>query len=85
MPDGFDDFWNAYAKKKGKQDAIAEWKKIKPSDELIPTIVAQAKAYAASTEVQYRKDPERWLKGRHWEDEVVLSNDHANPYSMLPY
>ena len=70
MPDGFEDFWNAYGKKKGKQNAIKEWKKIKPTTELVATIVSKASAYASTTDLQYRKDPERWIKGRHWEDDV---------------
>ena len=70
VSDGFDSFWNVYGKKKGKQNAINQWKRIKPDSELADLITKKAKAYANATEVQFRKDPERWLKGRHWEDEL---------------
>lgn len=71
-PNGFDLFWNAYRKKTGKSNSIKEWNKIKPNDELITLIVKKAKQIAELTDVQFRKDPERWLKGRHWEDELLV-------------
>ena len=69
-PNGFDLFWNAYGKKKGKSNAIKEWKKIKPDFELVELIIKKAKEFSSVTDVQFRKDPERWLKGQHWEDEI---------------
>lgn len=72
-PIGFCEFWDAYGKKKGKEAAIREWKKICPDDELIPVIVAAAAAVCSSTEERYRKDPERWIKGKHWTDEIVAT------------
>jgi uncharacterized protein YdaU (DUF1376 family) len=71
IPDGFESFWNVYDKKKGKQNAINQWKRIKPDAQLAVLITRKAQAYASATEVQFRKDPERWLKGRHWEDELT--------------
>ena len=71
IPDGFESFWDAYGKKKGKQNAINQWKRIKPDAELAELITKKAKAYADFwREVKFRKDPERWLHGRHWEDEL---------------
>ena len=70
-PSRFDEFWQAYAKKTGKQNAIKVWKRLRPDDDLIDVIVGAAQTTAQATEVKYRKDPERWLKGRHWEDEVA--------------
>lgn len=69
--DSFESFWNAYAKKKGKQNAMNQWKRIKPDAELAGLITKKAQAYANATEIQFRKDPERWLKGKHWEDEII--------------
>ena len=73
-PNGFDLFWNAYNKKIGKPNAIKQWLKIKPSDDLVQTIVSKALADAAAKpDAKFRKDPERWLKGKHWEDEVIVA------------
>jgi len=73
-PVGFDLFWNAYDKKIGKPNAIKQWLKIKPSDDLVQTIVSKALADAAAKpDAKFRKDPERWLKGKHWEDEVIVA------------
>lgn len=69
VPDGFVDFWNAYDKKNGKTNALKEWKQIKPDAALVQLIISAATSYSASREQRYRKDPERWLKGRMWEDE----------------
>lgn len=68
VPPGFAEFWNAYGKKNGKANSIQQWKKLKPNAELVQTIVSAATIYSASTEPKYRKDPERWLKDRRWED-----------------
>ena len=71
-PEGFDDFWNAYGKKVGKQNAVKEWRKVSPDSELVALMIEKAKAYViAKPEAQYRKDPERWIKGRHWEDDLA--------------
>lgn len=69
VPDGFAEFWNAYGKKTGKSNSIKEWKKIKPDAELARLIISAASRYSSTREQQYRKDPERWLKGRLWEDD----------------
>jgi len=39
-------------------------------------IVEKAKADAiAKPDNKFRKDPERWLKGQHWLDEVIVSHE----------
>ena len=82
-PDGFDLFWNSYDKKVGKPNAIKEWKKIKPDEELIAKIIAQArKDKLAKPDNKYRKDPERWLKGKHWEDELIVEHVAEQPKEL---
>lgn len=71
---GFDLFWIAYGKKKGKPNATKEWLKLNlQGDEIaIQEIINKAKDQAiAIPDPKFRKDPERWLKGRHWEDEYL--------------
>jgi uncharacterized protein YdaU (DUF1376 family) len=83
QPEGFDLFWNAYDKKVGKPNAIKQWQKIKPDAQLIAIIINKAKAdKIAKPDNKYRKDPERWLKGQHWLDEVIV--EQATKPKELP-
>ena len=69
---GFDDFWNLYDKKVGKPNAQKEWAKAKIDEDLLKTVLEQAKKYAVATDKKFRKDPERWIKYRGWEDEIIV-------------
>ncbi|CAB4151650.1 Protein of unknown function DUF1376 [uncultured Caudovirales phage] len=72
-PVGFDLFWDAYDKKVGKPNSLKAWSKIAFKDDLLQKIVEKAKAdKKAKPDNKFRKDPERWLKGQHWLDEVVI-------------
>ena len=80
--DEFELFWKLYSKPVGKVNAFKEWNKLKPNAELIKTITEKAKAQAiAITEPKFRKDAERWIRDRRWEDEVVTkpTNDIFSP------
>jgi len=82
-PIGFDLFWDAYDKKVGKPNSIKAWLKISPNEENIKFIVSKAKAdKKAKPDNKFRKDPERWLKGQHWLDEVVI--EQAPEVKELP-
>jgi len=74
-PIGFDLFWDIYDKKRGKPKAEKEWLKANIDQVLLETVLEQAKKYAQVTEKQFRKDPERWIKGRHWEDEIIVVSE----------
>ena len=65
----FDEFWNAYPKKVGKQYALKAWRKIKPTAELHEAIMQAVNAQKHSE--QWRRDngrfipnPATWLKRR---------------------
>lgn len=70
----FDLFWNKYDKKVGLQKSRALWKKIPLSDH--ERIMKHLDEYV-KTEKSFRKDPERYLKYRTWEDEIVTKNNHG--------
>lgn len=73
-PNGFDLFWDAYGKKKGKPNALKEWVKLNLENDqpTIDYLIKKAKQQAiAIPDPKFRKDPERWLKGHHWEDEFL--------------
>jgi hypothetical protein len=70
--DGFDRFWDAYGKKRGRANALRQWQALKPADraKALDTVAA----YVASTpEVRYRKDPERWLRHRCFDDQIIIT------------
>lgn len=62
-------FWDAYSKKVGREKSFKAWSKIPES--LRDHVIEKAKIYIQSTpEVKYRKNPETWLNGKCWEDEI---------------
>ncbi len=66
----FDVFWNLYDKKVGRKKCIQKWKRIKEADKLL--IIHHLPDYVKSTpEKQYRKNPETYLNGECWHDEVI--------------
>jgi len=72
----FTDFWQAYGKSRGKPVALQLWAKIHQADR--EAIMAALPAYTAANEKQYRLDPERYLRRRAWEDEVIPRNATTN-------
>lgn len=68
----FDEFWNAYPRRSGKQDAVKAFKQavktVSPED-----IVAGAKRYAddPNRASEYTKLPGTWLRAGCWEDEPL--------------
>ena len=80
--EGFDLFWNAYDKKVGKPNSLKAWSKIIFNDGLLQIIIEKAKEdKKAKPDNKYRKDPERWLKGQHWLDEIVIEQE-AKPKDL---
>jgi len=68
--DEFESFWKVYDKPSGKANAFKVWKSIKPDSNLIETILAKATLQAKNVERKFRKDAERWLRDKRWEDEI---------------
>lgn len=69
----FERFWDAYPNKVSKQDASKVFAKLKPDHELLATIldaIARRKASGTWSEQRYIPGPDKWLRGRKWEDEV---------------
>ena len=72
--DGFDRFWDAYPRKKGKAAALKAWSVLFPNHELIETILAAVTAQRDWPE--WRRDagqfvphPATWLHQQRWHDE----------------
>jgi hypothetical protein len=87
--DGFDQWWGEYPKKVGKQEALREWDKIHPTEELqaaLRTALATQKRTVKAMRENDREhilDPCRWLKYRRWEDELLPSGPAEIVYPKL--
>jgi hypothetical protein len=73
IPSGFSRFWAAYPKKKSKGDAERAFKTIKPSEQLLETMLQAIER--AKTSVDWLKEggqfipyPASWLRAKGWED-----------------
>ena len=74
----FDEFWNAYAYKKGRKKAEEKWNRLKPKEKVacmkaVPAYVENTmipgSAYTG-TKKQFRMHPLTYLNGARWEDEI---------------
>lgn len=67
----FEKFWIAYERKGNRKSAEQEWQKISPEDHA--AIMSNVPKYNASKpDMQFRRDGERYLKHRVWEDAIVI-------------
>lgn len=74
-------FWEAYGRKGSRKQSLAEWVKLKPTDEMAAEVTAKARAYRAAyaADPQYQKDGQRWLKHAGWMDEIVPRSNGIAP------
>ena len=80
----FQDFWDAYAYKKGRKKAEEKWNKLKPKEKV--ACVKAVPAYVANTVIpgstsdgtkkQFRMHPLTYLNGARWEDEIYPVQNH---------
>lgn len=77
----FDQFWDLYDKKVGKDESQRQWERLSESDK--EAVLLYIPLYKKSQpEKRFRKDPERFLKKRAWTNEIIQDNvipiSHAN-------
>lgn len=82
----FQEFWDAYQRKGNRKSAQAEWHRITQAER--EAIMQNVPKYNASKpDNQFRKDGERYLKHRVWEDAIITpataSNGKHKPESEL--
>lgn len=76
-PYPFEIFWNTYDKKKGHADCEKKFKKLNQAEK--EKIWQHVPAYVASTpDKQYRMNPETYLNGKHWNDEIINPKTGTN-------
>jgi hypothetical protein len=71
----FDQFWAVYPKKVAKQDALRAWAKLRPSPELLQTMLSALERQSRSEQwtkegMKYAPNPATWLNGHRWEDQT---------------
>lgn len=88
----FQDFWDAYAYKKGRKKAEEKWNKLKPKEKV--ACMRAVPAYVENTMIpgsvsdgsrkQYRMHPLTYLNGARWEDEFypVQSNEQQRANNL---
>ena len=72
----FDQFWQAYPKKKSKGEAERRFEKIKPNEALLATMLAAIEQAKKSKDWQkeagqFIPNPATWLNAHGWEDELT--------------
>ena len=80
----FQDFWDAYAYKKGRKKSEEKWNKLKLHEKLaclkaVPAYVANTVIPGSTsdgTRKQYRMHPLTYLNGARWEDEIYPVQNH---------
>lgn len=73
----FNQFWEAYPKKRGKSNACRSWEKLKVSNELFDLIIQKLELFKKSDDWlkengKYIPYPATFLNGRRWEDEIEI-------------
>lgn len=70
IPSRFEEFWDLYGKKTGRDVCERKFNKLKESD--VTKIFEVLPSYVASTpEVKFRRNPSTWLNQKGWEDEII--------------
>lgn len=69
----FDEFWNTFSDKRGKDGALRVWNR-KKLNRKADEVISGAKAYVKSRgeERKYWKQAQGWLNDGRWEDEVKV-------------
>lgn len=69
----FNKFWEAYPRHDNKKKALAWFKKNKPNDELLKTMLDKIEEFKKTKQwqnSQYIPMPTTWLNGERWEDDI---------------
>lgn len=77
-PNGFDEFWQAYPRKKARQDALKAWGALRPDVDLQGTMLGALERQKLTpdwrkNEGQYIPHPAKWLRQRLWEDHLDVT------------
>lgn len=84
ISDRFETFWEAYPKKRSKGDAMKAWLKIKPSADLLATMLSAIDNAKKSNEWlksggEFIPYPASWLRADGWKDEYTSNKGTFAP------
>lgn len=80
----FDEWYNLYNKKRHRADAVKEWHKLNPDENLFSKIIEHTTKYIKVAQPQYRPDPERYIKNKRYEDEIIVPGISEDGMKRLP-
>ncbi len=69
LPEGFEEFWEAYPRKVAKPAAVRAFKAVK-AEKHLQAIVVNLKTRYIATEKKFIPNPSTYLNQRRWEDEL---------------
>lgn len=73
----FQQWWELYNKKVGKETTLSYWNRLKPADQILA--FEHTKKYViAQPDKQFRKDPCKYLNKRAFKDEIIISHEKPN-------
>jgi hypothetical protein len=80
----FDEFWNLYDKKVTKMQTIKKWNSLSlETQKLIMEYIPKYKE--SKPEIQFRRDPIRFLTKETWKDEIIFNNKQSFKPQNLQY
>ena len=77
---GFNEFWDAYPKKKAKQEAVKAWVKQdchKAAGMLTMDVLNRAKVDPSWKETQFIPNAATYINGQRWQDEVTAVDNRS--------
>ena len=82
----FDEFWETYNKKTGRVDCERIYARLKDKDyakikETLPIYLASVK----DKDKKYQMNPQTYLNGKYWEDEIYHETKTTEPTPSVPY
>ena len=89
LEERFSRFWEAYPRKRAKDDAKRRWMSLKPSEALLEVMLAALEEQKNSAE--WKKDggkfipyPATWLNRGQWNDELTPQGESTSPVVNEP-
>lgn len=73
----FDDFWDLYEKKVGREKSEGLWKNVSQADR--EKLMQHIPKYKAAEPIKkFRKNPQTYLYNKSWNDEIISNNESGN-------
>jgi len=85
---GFDEFWQAYPKKKARGDAEKAWRGVRPDEALVGVILRAVEFQVRSEEWvkdggKFIPHPGTWLRAKRWQDEADSAPEVARRVPLV--